>query len=1265
MDILGQQTEPASPIQVFFSYAHEDENLKIELEKHLSFLEQQGYIAGWNDRDIQAGQEWQEEIDSHLNAAQIILLLISSDFMASKYCSSIEMTKAMERHQAGEARVIPIILRPTDWQGAPFSKLQALPTNAKPITRWTDRDEAFLDVEQGIRKVVQKFRTQHDHLAFSKLPRLSELPDLKEDWGEAPDPGQFYGREKELNDLKQWIVDEHCRMVAVVGIGGIGKSSLVATLAKPLRESFEYVFGRSLQNTPSLQSILQDCIPFISDQRQIRLPEDVDEQLDLLIQYLRDYRCLIVLDNFESILQAGSHNSQYREGYKEYGKLLQHVGQSRHQSCLLLTSREKPKEVADLEGVVGPVRSMPLAGLSPVEGQEILNSKGLFGADNTVAELVHRYSGNPLALRLVAEPIQELFEGDIAGFLKEGQAVVSDINDLLDQQFHRLSEAEHGIMYWLAIEREPVSLDTLLEDIVDPSSKKELLVVLQSLRRRSMIETSRTANFTLQPVIMEYVTESLVKHVYQEIANETIGFIGSHALMKAQSKDYIRDSQVLLILMPVANRLIYVLGRKGLEEKCKKMLSHLRTAQLEHLGYIVGNVLNLLIQSQYDLHRYDFSHFTVRQAYLQGAMLSDVNFANATFANSTFTDTFGGILSIAFSPNKHLLAAGTANGEIRLWYANGAPALICKGHTDWVRSVAFSPDEKILVSGSEDQTVRLWEVETGKCLQTLKGHTSTVTSVVFSPDGSMCASGCQDKTIRLWNSNTGEHLRTMQGHNDLIWSIAFSPDGKTLASGSEDKTIRLWRVSSGKCLKILKGHSKSVYSVAFSPDGKTLASGSEDKTIRLWRVSSGKYLKILEGHTDWIWSVAFSPDGKTLVSGSDYEDGTIRLWDVESGACFKTMTGHTNTIWSVAFIFDGESIASGSSDQTIRLWEVSSGRCTKTLQGYRNTVHSVTFSPDGKKLACGSEDHVVRLWDIEKRQFKVLVAPGSDADRVWSVTFNKEGSMLASSSMMVYLWDMTNYQYLKTLPHPTWVYSVAFSADGRTLVSGDDNFAIRLWDVKSGQCSRNLPEQGDAVWSMALNSGKDILAGGTDDEYGINLWKFRSGQYLKTLSGHENSVRSLALAPAGKILASGSDELTVRLWNVDTGECLNILQEHTSPVYSVAFSPNGRTLASGSRDSTIKLWNVRTGKCLRTLREHDDVVWSVAFHPDGKTLASGSEDGTIKLWDTLTGECLQTFRSDRPYERMNITGIKGLTTARLATLRALGAIESDNEDLDE
>lgn len=188
-------TSPQEPaenqaIEVFFSYAHEDEELRDRLARHLSLLERQQVIRAWHDRDITGGAEWQQTIEQQLNSAQIILLLVSSDFIASDFCWSVELERAMQRHEEGAARVIPIILRAVDWRGAPFSKLGAFPKDGKPITSWNNQDEAFADIAEGIRRAVESFKKPHigdfapsTALTNGKRRRLEDkLRDLQQEW---------------------------------------------------------------------------------------------------------------------------------------------------------------------------------------------------------------------------------------------------------------------------------------------------------------------------------------------------------------------------------------------------------------------------------------------------------------------------------------------------------------------------------------------------------------------------------------------------------------------------------------------------------------------------------------------------------------------------------------------------------------------------------------------------------------------------------------------------------------------------------------------------------------------------------------------------------------------------------------------------------------------------------------------------------------------------------------------------------------------------
>lgn len=211
----------------------------------------------------------------------------------------------------------------------------------------------------------------------------------------------FYGREATLAQLQRWLVEEGCRLVALLGIGGIGKSALAMKLGTQLQFEFDVIVWRSLQNAPLLEDFLESVLQFLlSVQAEDPLiPGSLDGRLTKLMTCLRQQRCLLILDNIETILSGGKPVGQYRSGYEGYGHLLRSLGESLHQSCILLTSREKPKEVAMLEGEQLQIRSLVLKGLEVEEGRQLVQTKGQFAGTETewqqllsITEAIHWHS---------------------------------------------------------------------------------------------------------------------------------------------------------------------------------------------------------------------------------------------------------------------------------------------------------------------------------------------------------------------------------------------------------------------------------------------------------------------------------------------------------------------------------------------------------------------------------------------------------------------------------------------------------------------------------------------------------------------------------------------------------------------------------------------------------------------------------------------------------------------------------------------------------
>ncbi|MDF5713756.1 MAG: NB-ARC domain-containing protein [Rhizonema sp. NSF051] len=1095
----------------------------------------------------------------------------------------------------------------------------------------------------------------------SAIENCAQWSQQEGDWGNnVIDTSTFCGRSEELVLLKQWVLEEQCRLVLLLGIGGIGKSTLAAKLVQHIQTSFKVVVWRSLQNALPFEEWLETVLPILLrvQGEDIAVPPSMDGKLQKLMKSLRQKRCLLILDNAETILSA-RQPGQYRAGYEGYGQLFKDIGDLSHQSCLLLTSREKPREIVQLEGKKSRVRTLLLKGLNPEAGRKLFHYKGEFiGKESEWEKLVEHYEGNPLALKLVAAATQELFNGRITEVLKyvqQGLAVFDDIRDLLQQQFERLSEIEQEMIFWLAINREPVSVFELSEDVITKARERKIPGAIQSLLRRSMIE-KEDERFFLQPVVLEYVTDQLVDYISREVVTQKPERLRMHALLKAQAKDYVRDMQKRLIAEPITEQLLILFGNpQVLEQQLKAMLMQQQQQAPLQPNYIAGNLLNLLVHLQADLRGCDFSELTVWQADLRQVNLAGVNFRKADLAKSVFTETLGGIISLAFTPDGERLATGDADGKLRLWrVADGKQLMTLQGHGSWVWSVSFSPDGQQIVSGSEDSAICLWNVASGQCLKTLQGKTNGVRSVSFSPDGQQIASSSEDSTICLWDVASGQCLKTLQENTERALTISFSPDGQTLVSGGDDAAIRLWNVQNGKCLNVLHGHTGWIWSVSFSPDGQQIASSGDDATIRLWNVENGQCLKVLHGHTNSIQSVSFSPDGQQIASSGD--DATIRLWNVENGQCLKVLHGHKGRIRSVSFSPDGQTLASGSNDFSIRLWDAQNGLCLKVLQGNSCGIHSISFSPDSQTVVSGGEDTAIRLWDVHNGQcFNTL---HGQTRWIYSVNFSSNGQFLVSGStdQTVALWNVQEGRCLRILHgHTDWVWSVSFNPNGQQIASSSQDTTVRLWSIPEGKCLKVL--QGHKGWVQSVNFSSDgqFLVSGSDDRT-LRLWNVQDGHCFQVIHA-SRGICSVRFSPDDQTLVTGHFDATVRLWDIHSSQCLKVLHGHTGCAWSVNFSPDGQTLASGSFDASIRLWNVYNGQCLNILQGHTEAVFAISFSPDGQTLASGSHDETIKLWDVRTGECLKTLRSDRLYEGMNIKGVQGLTAAQLETLLALGAVE--------
>jgi hypothetical protein len=341
----------------------------------------------------------------------------------------------------------------------------------------------------------------------ARMVGTNGLAGHREDWAEAPDVSECIGRIQELTTLRQWVVDEHCQVVQLTGMGGIGKTTLATRLARDVASDFELIHWRSMRFTPSPRDWLADAIAFIQES-DAPVPDREDERIALLISLLQRRRCLLVLDNLETLLLPRDREGRFMDPFDGYRKLLQLLAERTHRSCLILTSREASADVGLL--TVGTVRSLELRGLSAAESQALLVGKELTGTELDWADFAARCGGNGLVLKLTAETVRQVFAGEIATFLLavgSNGAIHGGVRRLLASQLdERLTGVEREVLEVLAATSEALAPAKLLAELGPRVGRGAVIEALEALRRRSLIERSESGSgLSLHPVVRDYI----------------------------------------------------------------------------------------------------------------------------------------------------------------------------------------------------------------------------------------------------------------------------------------------------------------------------------------------------------------------------------------------------------------------------------------------------------------------------------------------------------------------------------------------------------------------------------------------------------------------------------------------------------------------------------------------------------------------------------------------------------------------------------------
>lgn len=610
-----------------------------------------------------------------------------------------------------------------------------------------------------------------------------------------------------------------------------------------------------------------------------------------------------------------------------------------------------------------------------------------------------------------------------------------------------------------------------------------------------------------------------------------------------------------------------------------------------------------------------------------------INRAAANFAHGDFD-----VAALAFHPQRFVLAATIATGEVRLW--------------DLANQIKTNSVEVAL-----EHSDAAWTA-----------HSRQANGIAFSPDGHLLATGSMDRMVKLWDLSSLDDILTkhelpasvvLLGHTDHVGTVAFSSDGKRLATGSVDQTIRLWDVPGslqqgkrldgahgGICLAVLTGHDGSVNSVAFDETGGRLVSASHDMSIGIWDVRADapiadaskpyetrrprqQLICRLRGHTNWVNRAALLGDGQVI---SCSEDGSVRRWaaDTEDVAICRE---HYSSVYGVAWDPIGSNpryVASVGADGAIMIWDAALAAPMSRifLRELESAQGIVCWEGKGSTLMAVATHRIGRD-GLEGRLLIYQILDPVRPRRICSLAPCPPGSCAGGYA------------------------SVAVSQDGSRLAGGTDHGTVQVWDIHEPSAPRLLSTlsgghaKEDFISGVTFLDTQGIgLASVSSSHYplahgGLCIWLVDQEGRTRPLMRDAEAANAVAYDPKRSILAAPTVRHTIRLWEVKrNGEGLRMnrlaqeLSGHVAKVNSLTFHPTEPRLVSGGDDRLIKIWDLENFTEAASLRGHLDQIEALAFDPSGQRLASAGQgglgsDNVVRLWETRRLDSqTQSWRSD-------------------------------------